>query len=435
MGRSLGLTLYRFARGRGTAAAPVGVNPALKQADIHRPPGLLILLNAPNIGAARALSDLVRRIKAERDGLHFLITTPPDLSVADANFPHGTLFEHRPAETGPMVRSFLDRWHPDLAVFAEGMLPIMLVDQAHSRGVSLLLVDGRPDKGSRSWFPWSLGLTRSVLQQFDRILVHDAAAARQFRRMGAPAWRLEVAGKLEQSAGALPCTEAERDAMAGFLRSRPIWLAVAVPELEELSVITALRQALRLSHRLLLILVPEDPSRGPALADLIVNDLALNASVRSRDEDPDQEDQIYIADTEGEFGLWYRLAPVTYMGGTLLGGAKARHPYEPAALGSAILHGPLVGDKDESYARLNQASAARLVRNALELGEAVSDLMAPDKAALMAHNAWAASTSGAEVTDRVVRLILDTLATRTETKSGPAKTGPARPGSPRETVV
>lgn len=252
-----------------------------------------------------------------------------------------------------------------------------------------------------------MGVTRTLLQSFDRILAQDGAAARRLRRLGAPAWRLEIAGKMEEATGALPCTEAERDAMAGFLRSRPVWAAVSVPEVEESSVLAALRIALRLSHRLLLILVPEDPARGSALYDYIFNELGLNVSLRSRDEDPDEEDQVYIADTEGEFGLWYRLAPLCYMGGTLFGGNRPRHPYEAAALGSAVLFGAVTGVHADAYGRLSDASAGRLVRNALDLGEAVSDLMSPDKAAQMAHNAWAVTSSGAEVTDRVVNLLLD----------------------------
>ena len=408
MAQSFGLWLYLLAKSRFAGAGMAAPPPVLP-----RPDGPLIWLNAPGPSSARAIAELIRRIATERDGLGFLVTYPPDAPLdtpaAMALFPRGVTLQPLPAERPGAIDGFLAHWAPDLAVFSEGYLPPALIDQTHRRRIPLVLIDAVPDAGAQGWLQSSLGVTRALLQRFTRILAQDAAAARRLRRQGAPAWRLEVAGKMEEATGAMPCTEAERDAMAGFLRSRPVWAAVSVPEIEESSVIAALRIALRLSHRLLLILVPEDPARGPALADFITSELGLNASLRSREEDPDEEDQVYIADTEGEFGLWYRLAPVCYMGGSLFGGNRPRHPYEAAALGSAILFGAVTGNHTDAFARLANAGAARPVRTALELGEAVSDLMSPDKAALMAHNAWAVSSSGAEVTDRVATLLLDVI--------------------------
>ncbi len=405
MGQSLGLALYLLTRSRLPRPRRPSDEPARP-----RLKGLLIWLAVPGPDAVPAVAELISRIKAEQGDIGFLVTLPP--APSEPALPHGTHVIPPPADTLPQVREFLDHWQPDLAVFVQGNLMPALIDQTHARRIPLFLIDGQPGTVARTWAHWNLGMSRSLLQRFDRILAQDAAAARQFRRMGAPAWRLEVAGKLEASFAAMPCTEAERNAMAGFLRSRPVWLAVSVPEREEVSVINALRLALRLSHRLLLILVPEDPGRGPALADMIETELGLSVSLRSLDEDPDEEDHIYIADTEGEFGLWYRLAPVCYMGGTLLGGSRPRHPYEPAALGSAILHGPLTEAFSLGYSRLADASASRLARNAMELGEVVSDLLAPDRAAQLAHNAWSAATAGVEVTDRVVRMLLAALAGR-----------------------
>jgi len=402
MAQSVGLRLYLLAQSR--LAASQSTQPAHP-----RPPGPLIWLNAPGLAAARACGELVRRIAAERGDIGFLVTLPQGVTALSAGLPQGVAHQPLPPDTVAAALGFLDYWHPDIAVFSEGALPIALIDRAHARQVPLFLIDAVPGSGTQGLVQGLFGVTRALLQHFDRILAQDEAAARRLRRQGAPAWRIEVAGKMEESTGAMPCTEAERDAMAGFLRSRPVWVAVAVPEVEESSVIAALRIALRLSHRLLLILVPEDPARGPALADYIGGELGLNVSLRSRDEDPDSEDQVYIADTEGEFGLWYRLAPLCYMGGTLFGSNRPRHPFEAAALGSAILFGAMTGNHTDAYGRLANAGAARAVRNALELGDAVSDLMSPDKAAQMAHDAWAVSSNGAEVTDRVMRLLLDAL--------------------------
>ncbi len=417
MARSFGETALGLARSWFFGPPARKIQPAPRTSDTCRPEGQVVWVNAPSAADARGVPELIRRILEFRGDLSFLVTLPSTVPVADLRLPFGTPVELATGETIASARAFLDFWRPDLVVSIGAGLPLPMTDQVRERGLPLFLVDGRAAHAGWSWLPWRNYRTRSMLRKFDRILVQNAASARLFRRMGAIPRQLEVAGKMETGVGAMPCTEAERDAMAGFLKSRPVWLAVAVPAMEEAVILSALRQALRLSHRLLLILVPEDPAHGPALAERIERELGMNVSLRSRDEDPDQEDQVYVADTEGEFGLWYRLAPVTFMGGTLLGGSVVRHPFEPAALGSAILHGPMVGAAGDDYTAMAKVGAVRLVRNASELGDAVSDLMDPERAAAMAYQAWTVATNGAEVTDRVVQLILENLDIEDKTKT------------------
>ena len=125
---------------------------------------------------------------------------------------------------------------------------------------------------------------------------------------------------------------------------------------------------------------------------------------RSRAEPIGADTDVYLADTLGEMGLWYRIAAVSFVGGSLvdIGG---HNPFEPALLGSAILYGPHVRNFIDGYRRLAAADAAVLVRNETELCEALVATMAPDRAAAMAAAAWAACSEGAEVTDTVLEAI------------------------------
>lgn len=180
-------------------------------------------------------------------------------------------------------------------------------------------------------------------------------------------------------------------------------------ELEQIS--AAQRQASRRAHRLLLLLIPAVPAEAAEMAQRLRDD-GFVVSCRSDGAEPDEATQIYLADSAAEMGLWYRLAPFTFMGGTLEG-LGGRHPFEPAALGSAVLHGPVTAGHAPAYQRLASAGASRAVRSAADLGNAVEVLLAPDKAAAMAHAAWDVTSSGAGVTNRVVDLIrahLDKLA-------------------------
>jgi 3-deoxy-D-manno-octulosonic-acid transferase len=158
---------------------------------------------------------------------------------------------------------------------------------------------------------------------------------------------------------------------------------------------------------LILIIAPRHPDRGPEIAERLRND-GWRVDLRSAGDEPNSETDIYVADTLGEMGLWYRLAPVSFVGGSLvdIGG---HNPFEPAALGSAILHGPYIHSAQETYDVLTSAGAARQTATPRELAEAVIDLLEPQTAAKMAHAAWEVSSYGAEATDNALAILQDIL--------------------------
>ncbi len=65
----------------------------------------------------------------------------------------------------------------------------------------------------------------------------------------------------------------------------------------------------------------------------------LRFARRSAGDPVSVQTDIYLADTMGELGLFYRLCPIAFIGGSLA--AKGGHnPFEAARLDCAVLHGP-----------------------------------------------------------------------------------------------
>lgn len=394
MAYSLGLTLYNLSNRRDSGGSPDRPD---------RPAGSLVWLHAPGTDAARSMLELARRL-IEEDGVPVLMTCPDPLPPR-----HGILLQPPPADTVAEARAFLDHWRPEIAIFSEGELRPALLHEAVERKLPLLMVGARNPcfiKERDGWYP---GLMRGLLAEFRTILALDEASARAFRKSGAIPESVVVTGKLEEESAALPHLEAEREALARQFATRPVWLAAALPESEESAAIAAHRAALRLAHRLLLIIVPQDPSRTAELAKKIEREEGWSVAQRSEEQEPDPETEVYIADSFNEFGLWYRLAPITFMGGSLAGQGCLRDPLEPAALGSAILYGPRPGPFGTTFGRLGAARAARAVGSAMDLAEALGDLLSPDRAARLAQAAWAVASDGAEVTERVMDLIRRTM--------------------------
>lgn len=418
MTRSISLALYLATKARrDRAAAQSGADGPRTEEDrvreaerlgqyvTPRPEGPLIWFHTGRDNEAQAVRGFVQRLQAERDDVTVLLTTGADCR-ADSD--PGAIWQFAPEESLPAIGAFLDHWKPDVAVWTEPDLRPALAIQAADSGIPLLLVDAdtaRPDAQARRW--WR-GVSSALLAPFAHVLTGSATAAAGLRRLGADPSVLRIMGFLDEGTAAPGCNERDRAALAKAIGARPVWLAARIGRGERAAVLQAYRQALRRAHRLLLILVPNDIGCGEDWARDLTED-GLSLALRSDGQEPDVETQVYIANTEQEMGLWYRLAPFSFLGQSLDPQAGGISPLEAAALGSAILHGPHVRHHQAAYARLAAVRATRAVQNAHSLGDGVEALLSPEVAAAMAHEAWQVVTAGAEVTDLAMDLILTAL--------------------------
>ena len=408
MARSLALWLALFSA-RGGAPAPEG---AAAPAGPAAPEGTgpLVWLNPGQGARVAGLVQLAQQMRRARRELRFALTLAPG-DEAPQGFPPGTAVLPSPDQTIPAMRTFLDRLKPDVAVLTGSALPPVLIHETHARGIPLILADAQMTLEGWKARRWRSGLASALLSRFAAVLAQDGDSARRLRRLGGRRLAVEVTGPIEETSEPLPCNETERESLAGLLRTRPVWFASSCAPEDEQAVLAAHARASQHAHRMLLILAPADPARGPALAAKLVAD-GWEVALRSAEQEPEEPVQVLIADTEGEMGLWYRLAPVTFMGGTLHPGTCGRSPFEPAALGSAILYGPQEVPQEAAYARLAAAQAARQVSGEAELAGALVDLIAADRAATLAHHAWQLSSVGAGASEQVMRAIFAALDAR-----------------------
>lgn len=381
------------------------VEERLGKSDIPRPEGTLIWINVAVGSPLSPYLTLADRLILEHGDACVLITTDT-VDLDGEVLPEGVLHQLRPFDTGPGVQRFLEHWNPDLVVLTGDALWPMTVCLCTDKSIPIIgtEVSGRLTPKHR--------LSRSSHAALLSGLLLIAPASQmdsdKLRLLGVPAHRVGAIGALEQGGVPLPHNENERTQLAELLAVRPVWMAAPVQTTEVDAIAIAHRRASRLSHRLLLIVVPEHVEDGPYLRDKMVQS-GWQVGLRSEGDEPEKAVQVYVADTEGELGLWYRLAPITYMGRSMLPPGGGHNPFEPAALGSAVLFGPNVGHHKSRYDRLMSAGAGRQVATGSELGAAVAELLAPDKAALMANAAWQVTSEGAEVTDQTLQMIFDVL--------------------------
>ena len=279
--------------------------------------------------------------------------------------------------------------------------PTLLTETAR-RGIRAVLLNGRMSERSfRRWrrFP---GAARQLVHPFDLVMAQSADDGERFRRLGAA--RVETPGNLKMAAAPLPADPAALAAVERTVGGRQVWLAASTHPGEEEAVAGAHRAVRRQVGNALLILVPRHPKRGPAIAeDLRRAGHAIG--VRSAGDVPARETEIYIADTLGELGLFYRAAPVAFVGGSLTphGGQNL---FEPAQLDCAILHGPHIGNFAGIGEALQTAGASETVASADALAHAVCRLLAdPEECRDRAGRAARAVQDNAGILDRVMALL------------------------------
>ncbi|SFG83236.1 3-deoxy-D-manno-octulosonic-acid transferase [Palleronia marisminoris] len=374
-GFSLTLLRHRLAAARDQARRP---RPAM--APQGRPEGRLIWAHFGAGVRAAGVRIVLERLRREHPDLRFVTTgqgTHPDLTAPP------------PTDAQAAARAFLDHWSPDLAIFSGTDTFPTLWAEALSRGIPLFAADVEP--------------ARQALPLVQEMARFDAVLARAPDPRLGPA--LEVVGPLSTTPMSPSANAAALEAMADALATRPIWYALDAGREETELILGAHRRASRMAHRLVLVLSTSDPEVEAKL------DAGGWQWCWCEDSGQVQSDtQVIVSRPGRRTGLWLRLSPITYMGGTILGKGSPVSPQVPAALGSVVIHGPRLGAVANDLEPLRERGASRMVRDGDGLGEAVEQLLNPEEAAKRAARGWEATSAGAEAAAYLFELVDDTLA-------------------------
>ncbi len=349
----------RLARGKED---PTRIGEKLGLAGLPRPEGRLIWLHAVGLGEVMALRPLIAAMREQAPDLQFLITSTARSSagVIGANLPEGARHQFLPLDGPGFMARFLDHWRPDLSVWSEQDLwPGAICDTAR-RGIPLAWINARMNGDSLRKRQRLAGLYRDLMARFALIVAQDPASAANLRALGGE--EIREGRSLKPAAQPLDADPALLAALRKALAGRRIVTAASTHAEDEALLIAALREEQGQARggastpALLLILAPRLPARGDEIAARL-EAAGLPHARRSRNEIPGPDDQVWLADTFGELGLWYRLADQAFIGGAM-GATGGHNPWEAVCLGLPVLHGPNVQNFARDYADLHAAGLA-----------------------------------------------------------------------------
>jgi 3-deoxy-D-manno-octulosonic-acid transferase len=373
----------------------------LGAAGMPRPDGPLLWLHAASVGESRSLLPLIEALLAERGALQVLLTTGTVTSAAllRDRLPARARHQFAPVDQPQAWRAFFAHWRPQLGLLAESELWPNLILEAGARNLPLALVNGRiSERSYRRWARLPASAAR-LLGGFTLCLAQSEADRARLAALGAR--QATSVGNLKYGAPPLPADPQALAGLAAAIGGRPVWLAASTHPGEEMLALEAHRRLAARLPGLLTLIAPRHPARGDRLAGEIRR-RGLRLAQRSRSEPLDAGD-VYLVDTLGELGLFYRLAAIALVGGSLVphGG---QNPLEPARLGCPSLLGPHTHNFADIAARLVQAGAASRVTDGAALAQALAALV-PDRAGRARMAA-----EGLAVTDAVAGAGRETLA-------------------------
>ncbi len=363
------LRLYRTLSAAAVPLAPVLIKRRLKQGkedpariderrgitvDV-RPHGPLVWIHGASVGEVLAAAGLIERLRALN--LRILLTsgTVTSAAVVAKRFPPDVIHQYVPYDSPRYVARFLDHWQPSLALFIESDLWPNLILAGAARRLPMVLINGR--MSHRSFPRWRRisATIEALLGRFEVCLAQSEVDAERFTALGSR--NVVTTGNLKLDVQAPPADDAKLERLMSVTRGRPVIVAASTHPGEEEVLGEMHRELARHFRSLLTVIVPRHPNRGEAVARMIAAS-GLHASLRSHEDLPTATTDIYVADTMGELGLFYRLAPVVFMGGSLVehGG---QNPIEAIKLGAAIVHGPHVFNFTDVYDALDAAGGAK----------------------------------------------------------------------------
>ncbi len=374
-----------------------------------RPAGRLLWLHAASVGETMSVLPVLTALARMAPDATVLLTTGTVTSATTLarrlpGYSGQVLHRFVPLDVPAWVARFLDHWRPDAAAFVESEIWPNVLAGCAARGVPTMLVNAR--LSARSFGRWrrAPGLARALFGGFARVQAQSAADAERLAAVGAPVAGL--IGNLKFAADPLPFDAAELRRLEASLGGRNLWLAACVHPGEEAAVRTVQSRLAGDHPGLLAIVVPRHPERGPEFAGRLA---ALGVTRRGAGEGPPAQGGVWIADTLGELGLFYRLVGHAFVGRSL--GAKGgQNPIEPARLGCAVAVGPDTQNFADVVAVLERAGALTQVADAGALAGWV-DLMLRDPAARarMGAAGIAAANRGAELPGLVAAALVDIL--------------------------
>ncbi|MGI4852121.1 MAG: 3-deoxy-D-manno-octulosonic acid transferase [Janthinobacterium lividum] len=345
----------------------------------------LIWIHAASVGESVSVLTFVDHLLKYDPSCVIMVTTGTLASgiVMDQKLPDRAFHQFIPLDLQPWVQQFLGLWQPKIAFWVESEIWPNLIHEVGHRKIPLVMINGRMSQKSFDHWQWAKGFIDHLLQQFSLCFVQSSEDAKRLKALGAQ--NIIDVENLKFAAQPLSYDPQLLKELQVKIGQRPLWVAASTHEAEEDSLMACHHLLKKKFPDLLTIIVPRHPNRGSSIKQRWQSEIYI--AQRSHQDSIDQNTQIYLADTMGELGLFYALASVVFVGGSLapIGGHNL---IEPAHFKCALLHGPYMFKCQDVRDLFHRSKAAVQINSAQELADRLEHFFtSPNECLEMAQRA------------------------------------------------
>ncbi|MCK5375331.1 MAG: 3-deoxy-D-manno-octulosonic acid transferase [Alphaproteobacteria bacterium] len=372
----------------------------------------LLWIHGASVGEAQSSLILIETLLDTYPDLHIMITTGTltSANLMESRLPKRAFHQFCPLDHPKYTKKFLDHWRPDAAIWMESELWPNTLHELARRKISTTLVNAHMSSKSFKIWHYCRSLAKTTMSTFDKVLCQSENDKILFNALGAQS--CIVTDNIKYSATPLFYDCNALDQLKKSTENRSLWLYASSHDGEEE---LACRIHEHLKTRipdLLTIIVPRHPERRNTIA-LDCSSFSLKLSFRGEDKEnlPAPDDDIYIADTLGELGLFYALCPIACIGRSFShDGGGGHNPIEAAQLGCAVLHGPNVQNLHDIYTQMHNRTACLRIENEKNLEEALHTLFISDeKREALQRAALSFAQDKTDIIDNIIKEIAPQL--------------------------
>lgn len=376
----------------------------------ERPAGKLVWVHAASVGESKSILPVINYIRQHKE-VNFLITTSTISGEAivknaianlDEGIAKGIIHQFLVLDTPINAVRFFDYWHPNLGIFIDSEIWPNILYEAKKR-LPMILLNGRISPSSfKKWLHFK-STFQFIMDAFVVISPTTEQDAEFFRYLGGGD-RMKNLGNLKKAAAPLQYNKTDYNKV-NFIR--PVFLASSTHAPEEEQVLQAF-----LGLDIILVIALRHPYRGKEVghyAESLGYEVQYRSSTFPPQFNKNDSPKLYIVDKIGELGMWYRLADVVFMGGSLID-IGGHNVVEPSQLKKAIIIGPYTYNFSESMNLLRSNNAVLEIADVDELKNKTLMLLKSDKLrAKMGVNAAKALQDDRDLIKRCSDLILEIL--------------------------
>ncbi len=349
-------------------------NERMGRPKLPRPDGKLFWLHGASVGESISMLPLINKILETYPDSHVMVTTGTVTSadVMQKRLPERAFHQFIPIDNPIFTTRFVKYWHPDVALWFESEFWPAVLSSIKRKNIPLILINGRiSNKTFKRWQQFDF-VCKELLSCFSLCLGQSEEDAYRLKVLGAK--ETICLGNLKYAGLPLPVDEKAKQDLLSQIKNRPLWLASSTHDDEEIRIAKVHKRLKEKFPNLLTIIAPRHPNRGAEIATEI-NKIDLTTALRSENEKITPKTDIYIANTIGEMGLWYDVANIVFIGGSLIphGGQNF---IEPSRVRDATIVGPHMHNFSDAMSRAKKADAVIQVSDTLELEETVASLLA-----------------------------------------------------------